>query len=397
MIAHSYLQEAQKAMFILSFVLPAFAADPVISTPATADEHVVEVLPFHGNPETSVLAIIVSCWPSDSAPSLKYVESVQGFGADIQGLKGALELRDDIALVTMINPTPAEFTGTLDTIKSDLGDGAFGKTLFVFEGLATGGDMNDERLLCPGSGIAFSDVTKRLAPLGTASIGILDASRDVSKSTNDLGPTFGPTANDWRDAGMPDGFAISASPEGKYATAGVIPAFAKTIAASNGGTMTMGDIVLGLRQHAPLLELALSTGVDPKDEWTNNLGRQVFPGGGLTAPIASLPTKPISSAKKKVPTGCYMAGAGILTGIASGVFAVNASTTYDTLVGYNAVGAESQADLDAATIGYHTEVGVAIGLGILGSAAIIGGTTWTILDRGKAKVEFAGPTVSGTF
>ena len=40
---------------------------------------------------------------------------------------------------------------------------------------------------------------------------------------------------------------------------------------------------------------------------------------------------------------------------------------------------------------------MAIGLGVIGSVAIIGGATWTVLDHGKAKVEITGSMVHGTF
>lgn len=390
-------------LFLLLSSLPAFAATPAPPTPAPAltEEHLVEVSPFGGKAENTVFAVVMSCWPTDTNPQLKYAPNMQELAADAHAAADALGAREDTRVVRLFNPTLAEFDATIDGIRAELGEnGQYMKLNFLYAGLAKGGDTNDEVALCPG-GIPWSDITGRLKPLSNVAIGVLDASHDVSKSTTDLGPTFGFTANDWRDADMPDGFAISAGPEGKYTGTGLLTAFAKTVTASNGGTMSMGDLILGLRTNAPLLELALSTGVDPKDQWTDNAGRQVFPGGGLKKSVIALPTTGPSMPKKKIPSGCYMAGAGVLSLIGTGITAGQASTYYDKLVLYNNEGGESQSELDEAADGYRTNTVLAVSLGVLGSAALIGGTTWTIIDHGHTTVEVVptsnGVMIGGTF
>lgn len=383
------------SLLLLLSLPSALAAEPAIPTPAMADEHLVDVAPFNGKAEDTVLAIVMECWPSDTQGPLKYTKTVQGFVADAHAAADALSARNDTRVVKFFNPTPAEFDATMDTLRAELGDdGRYAKLNFLYVGLAKGGDTNDEVALCPGGGIPWTKVAVRMKTLSDVSIGVLDASRDVSESTGDLGPTLGFTANDWRDAGMPDGFAISAGPEGKYTGPGLVAAFAKVVEGSKGGTLSMGDIVLGLRSNAPLLELGLSTGSDPKDQWTDNLSRQVFPGGGLKATTIALPTEPPVTTKKKIPTGCYVAGAGVLALIGGSISAADTSNTYDTLVLYNNEGGESQEELDTAVNGYRTGLITSIGLGALGAAALIGGTTWTIIDHANAKVEIA-PTGNG--
>ncbi len=344
-------------MFIpfMFFVSPALAGD-------AAPTNAIVASPFGGNPELSVLAIVMTCHPTDT------------HSASFETTEHVLRERNDTAIIAAENPNSAELMKELDDIRVTLDGAQFSKVLFLYEGAATGGDTNDETLGC-AEPIVFADLMERLKPLGTSAIAVLDASQ----------ADFGPTANDWRDAGMP-GFAISSGPEGKKTTDGLMAAFAETVKASNGGTITMGDLVIGLRTRAPLLELAFSTGVNLNDGWTNNPGRQIFPGGGVVAPPAvpaPLPTVAATPPKKKVPTGCAVAGAGVLLEIGAGVFAFEASTNYATLVEYNNKGGESQEELQTAVDGYHTDLAVAITSSVLGSVAIIGGT-WMVLDH---KVE----------
>lgn len=385
-------------LLLLLSLSSALAATPTPPAPvpaAVAEEHLVEVSPFGGKAENTMLAVVMSCWPTDTNPQLKYAPNVQELAADAHAAADALSAREDTRVVRLFNPTLAEFDATMDALHAELGDdGRYAKLSFLYVGLAKGGDTNDEEGMCSGGGIPWSDITGRLKPLSNVAIGVLDASHDVSKSTNDLGPTFGFTANDWRDAGMPDGFAISAGPEGKYTSTGLLTAFAKTVAASKGGTMSVGDLMLGLRTNAPLLELAFSTGVDPKDRWTDNAGRQVFPGGGLKKPVVTtLPTTPLTKPKSKA-LGWIELGGGAAFTATSIVLAATAGHDYDLLIGYNANGGETQDELNAAANGYRFGLVGSVATGALGLASLTLGTI-TLINDGNGHTATVAPTGNG--
>ncbi|MEK7632963.1 MAG: hypothetical protein AAB473_04195 [Patescibacteria group bacterium] len=387
------------SLLLLLSTLPAFAATPAPAapTPALAEEHLVEIAPFGGKAENTVLAVVMECWPTDTQNQLKYTTAVQDFAIDAHAAADALSTRNDTRVVRLFNPTPTEFDATMDVLHAELGeDGRYAKLGFLYAGLAKGGDMNDEVAMCPGGGIPWSDITTRMKTLSDVAIGVLDASHDVSKSTSDLGPTFGFTANDWRDAEMSDGFAISAGPEGKYSAGGLLTAFAKTVAASKGGTMSMGDLVLGLRTNAPLLEIAFSTGVDPNDQWTDNTGRQMFPGGGIKKPVivATLPTTALTKPKGKAPIGWIEVGGGAAFSVASIALGATSGHNYDLLVGYNTNGGETQAQLDDAVGGYRNGLIGSVATGVLGLAGITLGTI-TLIDNGHGHTATVVPTGNG--
>ncbi len=382
-------------MFLLSLLTTAFAADPAtITTVRTTGDM----------PESATVAIVVNCWPSEALPQLKHTNEIQALVTDSASVVASLTARSDIgSLVAMNNPSKDEMFSALDGIADGLGDLQYGKLLFVYTGLATGGDTNEETLLCrTAEGIPFADIASKLKPIATTSIALIDASWNMSSVAPDLGNAYGPTANDWLIAGMPDGFAISAGPEGKYTGIGFMAALAKTLLDSKGGKVSMGSLLVGLRSNAPLLELGLSTGVNPKDQWTGNTERMILPGGPLlVASSATLPKSTATTRKGKIPNGCYMAGGGVLALIGGSISAVNASTAYSTLVEYDAVGGETQDELDTAANTYRTNVVLGASLGGVGVLALAGGITWTVLDHGKHTVTITptgnGAVVSGSF
>ena len=396
---------------LLLLSLPsALAGDPTILPPSAApdESHIVEVRHTSDVLGASTMAIVLSCQPLGGELGTKMGYSSPTYVAESAKLAAALTPRSDVqTIVVMNNPSAEEVTTWLKDTASVLNGDTYRMVMISVACPATGGDTDDERLLTREvtdphvGGLAFADLAAGIAPLTNSSIWLLDASRDISAAAGV--PTYGPTADDVAKFTLRDTLGISSGPSGRYAGGGLLEAAADAIAMSKGANLSLEAFFYrGIKMEAPTLEITTSMGLLPNDAWNQNMSRPVFVGGPLiTVPVATLPTDGPNVPKKKFPPGCIMAGAGVLSLIGTGITAGAAGNFYDTLVLYNKEGGESQAELDVAANGYRTNTGLAIGLGVLGSAAVIGGTTWTILDHGHTKVEIVptgnGVMVGGTF
>lgn len=392
------------SLLLLLSSLPAFAADPTIVLPGAApDESHITVVRTGGSDSLDHQSVAIVLWCAPTAePKWRYVAENPNanYEAESQAMLAALTERSDIStLVFMGNPTANEITTWFTDFTVKLGNkgGVYRDLTVSVSCLVTDGDTDSEKLRTRDAvgndgGLMFADFAAAASRLSAQSLWLLDTSRDQSSVIG--GPTYGITANDL--TGVPNAVAISTGAPGKYAGGGLIGAAAQVIRDTKGGELTFGQLYYsGIKPRVPQLDLYSSLGLVPGDAWTAD--RKVFVGGPLiVAPkTVTLPKDPIATtSRKKIPPGCYMAGAGVLGLIGAGVTAGQASTHYDKLVLYNNEGGESQSELDEAVDGYRTNTVLAVGLGVLGSAALIGGTTWAILDHGHTTVEVV-PTGNG--
>ncbi len=342
-------------MLILSLIAPTFAADPTITTLRQTSEL----------PGGSTMAVVL--WCKDSA--------------DSAALVAALEPRNDVqTLVTMNNPAAADVETWLKNTRDDLGGETYREIVISIACPATGGDTDEEIL---SNGLAFATLASGIAPLAQSSVWLFDTSRS----------TYGITADDATKY-LRDVLAISSGSPGRFAGGGLIMAAASSIAATHGAKMTLEDFYYrGIKPGAPTLDLFTSMGFVPNDGWSGNMARMVFVGSTPVPVIANIAPPMMPKKNRKIPAGCVLASSGILVMIGSGAVGLSATGTYDQLLALNDVGG-SQADLNAAVSEYETATGVALGLGIAGALATVGGVTLTVLDDGNAKVEIV-PAATG--
>ena len=392
------------SLLLLLSLPSALAADPTTPNPATAPagSHIPVIRPGGAESLSSqTMAVVLWCAPV-SEPKWKYVAENPGanYEAESQAMLAALTERSDVdVLVFMDNPSATEITAWFTDFTAKLGNkgGIYRDLTVSVSCLVTDGDMDSGKLhtrdaVGGSGGLAFADLAVAASRLSAQSLWLLDTSRDQRAVIS--GETYGETADDITKFDLPNAIAISTGAPGKYADGGLVGAAAQVIRDTKGGALTFGKLYYtGVKQRVPQLDLYTSLGLVPGDVWTAE--RTVFVGGPLiVAPTVTLPTEPLVTSKKKIPTGCYVAGAGVLALIGSSVSAVDTNSTYNTLVLYNNEGGETQEELDTAVNEYRTGLITSIGLGALGAAALIGGTTWTIIDLGNAKVEIT-PTGNG--
>jgi hypothetical protein len=330
-------------LFLL--ILSSSLAQDTGTTPV-AGMHIVENV--RGNTNAVIggqnLAIVLWCQPNGDNELAKKITSVSpAFEADSKAFESSLMPRSDITtLVMMNNPTASEVTDWLKVQAGNLDGEAYRQVIVSVACPAVGGDMDEERLLTrevtdPNTGgLTFADLATGVSAIANTTVWILDASRDLSGATGS--PTFGPTADDVAKLGIKDAFAISSSASGKYGNAGLLTAASAVIARTNGGTIDLATLYYsGIKPMASALELGTSLGT-PGDGWTNNQQRIILPGGPIIVSVADV-TPPMK--RKKVPTGCWVAGGGVLSLVAGSVFAIEAASHYDTLEQYNVVGGAS--------------------------------------------------------
>ncbi len=374
-----------------------FAQDTTATPPAVS--HIVTDIRGDTNSlvGTQNMAIVLWCQPAgDGELAKKIGYTSPNFQSESKAMIGSLTPRPDItALVVMNNPTASEVTDWLKHQAESLGGDKYREILVSVACPATGGDTDEERLFTrevmdPNTGgLAFADLAIGINAIANSTVWLLDASRNLSVATGI--PTFGPTADDLAKLGVKDSFAISSSASGKYGDAGLLTSAAHVIAQSKGGALSLDTLYYtGIKAQTTMLDLGTSLGT-PGDGWTDNQQRVILPGGSLLIPITEM-KMPIK--RKSVPTGCWVAGGGALTLIAGSVFAIQASTYYDTLDMYNRVGGESQAELDATVDAYRLNTGLAIGFSSLGALATASGITWTVLDKNE-KAGTIVPTGTG--
>lgn len=385
-------------MFLLSLLTTALASD---------SEHIAVARKATDALDTSTAAFVLWCQPIGDHPLAKKLAYIAPtYESDSAKLGAALLGRTDVeTLVFMNNPTVTEVTEWLKGFTTELDGNQYREVLVSVACPATGGDTDEELLLTRDTvhgdvdGLVFAEFATAVAPIAKSSVWLLDASRDVTAALDPEMNAFGPTADDVTKYGSRDSLAISSGSPGKYAPGGLIMAAGNAIEGSKGAQLTLEAFYYrGIKSLAPTLDLYTSMGIAPGDEWNGNMARSVLIG---IAPIAQATTPTAVHKTQKIPTGYYVAGAGVLAGVASSVFALEASNTYDLLVGYNEHGGESQAELDTAVNDFRLNTELAIGLGGAGILAIAGGVTWAILDHGTTTVEVTptgtGAMVHGTF
>ncbi len=395
-------------MFLLAILTPAFAADPTtIAAPMASPEappvaapavsHVEMVRSTGDAPNEKVIAFVINCWPEDTNPSLGYTNSVIGFNTDTEKLAKALTARSDVGTIYVFrNPSPEELLRTLGQIDDGLGNWQYKESLVFLLGIGTQGDADTERALCRNAdGVALTDVMGRIKSVAKSTGVLIDMSQDFS-GASDLGQTLGYTANDVFD-NVPNGFAISAGPQGESNGPGFMPAVISTIEESAGKPMTAGELVVGIRVKAPSLEVSSSLGrASATNSWTAE--SLVLSGGPLIVPhieaVAALPTAKLTKPKHGIKSGWYLAGGGGVALVGGGISTSLAMKDYDTLVGFNNDGGETPEELTSTVGSFRTKAYVAGGLGGLGALALIGGITWVVLDHGPHTVTLT-PTLNG--
>lgn len=387
------------ALSLISLALAADPADPTIvvpgggtvtQPPAPPVSHIETIRTPSEAVDATTAAIVLWCQPDKTAAlggKMGYMDL--GFEAESKAMIAALSARSDIgSLVFMNNPTSSEIATWLTQQQSVLNGDTYREVLVTIACPATGGDTDEERLFTrevtsqDAGGLAFSDLATGIGKISASSVWLIDASRDVTAAMEPGSTSYGPTADDPPRYSTPDALAISTGGSGRYAKGGLIAAAANVIAASKGTSLTLETFYYrGIKPAVPELDLATSMGIASGDAWNQNGGRMVFVGGPLIAPqIAALPPA-ATPPKRKAPTGCWVAGAGVLGLIGTSIVGVSANADYEWLSEVNAgTRTTNNTELNATVNRYKMETGVAIGLGALSTLALVGGTTWTVLD-----------------
>lgn len=373
----------------------ALAADPFTTSPATpAPQNGITTIRMSANaPEVSTMAVILTCGTEYEAEALELYRSLMP--------------RSDIdTLVTIWEPTANEvrnwFTSTLP---AEMGSGRYRLTIVGLACEGEGGDVDEEVLHTRNSeidgGLPFVDLVIGIRSLTTGAIWLIDASRDG----------LGVTGDDVVKLGGGDALAISTGPPGTTAGGGLLGAAASVIESAGGGPITLeGLYYLGIKQKLAGTDLNIYTsmGLLPGDEWNGNRARLVLPGGPLIEPAPAPfipPAIPLTdpNVRKPVPAGCWVAGAGLLTTVVGGGINLGiASSDRSWIAGVNDGTIDAtDAELNAGV--RHMRTHAVIG-GIftgIGGAALVGGTTWTIIEVRERTVTVTpagnGVLFTGTF
>ena len=366
------------ALYLVSFI--AFAAEPtpapVVPPAPPTTEHIRVLRGQLGDLNSlSNLSVTISC----SKPDFDYMSEPRELNDALMPISAMS------VVVSMEDATGPEITAWFNDLASNIGGQDPLRLLVISVSCpATGGDEDLEVL---GNGLAFGDLAKAVRPIASSSFWLLDASREG----------YGITADDVAHAGLPDAFAISTGAPGKIAPGGLIAAAADVIKANGGNALSLD----GLYYHGikPMVtnELYTSTGITTGNMWDGNGNRMVLPAGPLIVPLEDV-KPPTVTTRRPIPSGCWMAGAGVLTMIGGAVLGGDANAHYVTLDGYNQKGGETQAELTAEISAYKLDTGLAIGVGTLGALLTAGGVVWTVVDHNHHVSMTATPVgVSGTF
>lgn len=368
------------ALSIVSLALAAEPATVPVAPPAPPVESHIKVLRDDRSstmPSLANVAVIISC---GSKPNFDYEKETAEFAASLKPLSSIT------AVVAFNNASAAEITGWFNDIGTQLqGNDPYRLLIVSLSCPATGGDEDLEVL---GNGLAFADLVKAVRPIAASELWIIDTSREG----------YGITADDIAHAGLPDAFAISTGGPGKLAPGGLIGAAAMAVKKNGAQALNLDALYFnGIKPMVPSLELYTSAGINRDDAWGNNGGRTILPAAPLiVTPMAAV--KPPVVTHRNIPTGCWVAGGGVLTMIGGAVLAGSAGDHYNTLTEYNNVGGESQADLTREINAYKLSTGLAIGVGTLGVLMTAGGVTWTVVDHNHHVSVTASPVgIIGSF
>lgn len=359
-------------------VATALAAEPTpatITSPTQPTEHIRvlrgnldEIGPF------SNVSVTISC----SKPGLDYTSEPKALNDALMPVS-AMNV-----IVAMEDATNPEITAWFSSLADQLdGKDPFRLLVVSISCPATGGD---EDLAVLGNGLAFSGLAKAVRPIAASSLWFLDTSREG----------YGVTAYHVAHADLPDAFAVSTGAPGKIAPGGLIGAAAKVIEANGGNALSLdGLYYTGIKPKVSNLELYTSAGINAGNMWDGNGNRMVLPAAPLIVPITDV--KPPTVARRQIPKGCWVAGAGVLTMIGGSILAGEAGGHYNALVDYNEYGGVTQEQLTAEINAYKLDTGLAIGIGALGVLMTAGGVTWTVVDHNHRTITATPVGVSGTF